>query len=228
MGSRKDASNRASTEKRKLPGGCSSPRGNCFLAAAGFDSHFFLARLESSLLLVLAMSLINTFFSRRKPDDNTGANVQVAQYSADDVLGQFLALFKDLDFNSEIRELGIGTGRFQRALRKQAELEFRALTVALWEVALRKSFPEDAARLFQQFRTEFLPTMEAEDVLLDFRDNIDNYARMLQKKGDSDFFPVAERLADRLALATDTPRKLHLKLSLMIRNLYTLIFTKLV
>lgn len=174
------------------------------------------------------MSLINTFFSRRKPDDNTGANVQVAQYSADDVLGQFLALFKDLDFNSEIRELGIGTGRFQRALRKQAELEFRALTVALWEVALRKSFPEDAARLFQQFRTEFLPTMEAEDVLLDFRDNIDNYARMLQKKGDSDFFPVAERLADRLALATDTPRKLHLKLSLMIRNLYTLIFTKLV
>ena len=67
-----------------------------------------------------------------------------------------------------------------------------------------------------------------EEELPEFRNNIDCYISILEKKGDADFPPVAQRLADRLELATDTPRKLHLKLSLMIRNLYTLIFTKLV
>ena len=44
-------------------------------------------------------------------------------------LGNSSRFFKDLDFKPEIGELGIG--RFQRGLRRQAELELRSLAVAL-------------------------------------------------------------------------------------------------
>ena len=59
-------------------------------------------------------------------------------------------------------------------------------------------------------------------------ERVNAYIELLALQKDTNFSPVAEQLAKHLALsAKDVPR-LRLKLSLIIRNLYVLIFDKLV
>ena len=106
--------------------------------------------------------------------------------------------------------------------------EFRALSIALWGLALQKSFPNDADAFFQEFRTA-LPVMfpaAKERELMENRINI--YVDCLSVKKDADFLPVASYLAEVLALDAEDMRRLRLKLSLIMRNLYTLIFDRLV
>ena len=96
------------------------------------------------------MSLVNTLFLDQVLSDEQAARVSVAQYSAAEVIGQFLALYNCLDFKAELEDIGIG--RFQFMRRKKALRELRALCIALWGIALQKSFPDDAGSFFAKFR----------------------------------------------------------------------------
>jgi hypothetical protein len=158
--------------------------------------------------------------------EDADMRVTVTQYSANEVIQQFLALYNCMDFKPELEDIGIG--RFPFGRRKKALRELRALSIALWGLALRKSFPKDAADFFAAFRA-FFPVIfpaDKERALMENRVNI--YVDCLNVKKDADFLPVAEYLAEVLALDADDMRRLRLKLSLITRNLYTLIFDRLV
>ena len=60
------------------------------------------------------------------------------------------------------------------------------------------------------------------------RGRVGIYVDLLRQKKDSDFLPVASYLAEVLALNAEDSHRLRLKISLIMRNLYSLIFGKLV
>ena len=158
--------------------------------------------------------------------DRGDARVSVAHYTADEVLRQFLGLYNCLDFKAELEDIGIS--RFQFVRRKKALREIRALSIALWGLALQKSFPNDAEEFFAEFREKAPMLSDGTKKAAHFQERINTYIELLDAKRDTDFLPVAEHLAETLALNSHDLRRLRLKLSLITRNLYKLIFDKLV
>lgn len=159
-------------------------------------------------------------------DKDASSRISVAHYSAEEVVSQFFALYDCFDFKSELLELGISPLQIRR--RKKARREFKAICIALWGVALQKSFPLDAPAFFSHFmdKAPFLSGKSKECSRLQSRVNI--YVDLMAEKRDTDFLPVAEYLAEALALNDEDMRRLRLKVSLVTRNLYTFIFDRLV
>lgn len=159
--------------------------------------------------------------------DNGGPpRISVTKYSAEEVIRQFLGLYNCMDFKAELEDVGIG--RFQFLRRKKALREFRALCISLWGLALQKSFPQDAADFFREF-CEKSPVLAASGRdAARLRNRVNIYVDLLNPHKDTDFQPVAGYLAEVLALESGDLPRLRLKLSLIIRNLYVLIFNKLV
>jgi hypothetical protein len=154
------------------------------------------------------------------------SRISVAHYNADEVIRQFLGLYNSLDFKEELEDIGITRWQFLR--RRKALREFRAICIALWGLALQKSFPNDAGNFFSGFR-ERAPMLAGnwkETACLHERVNV--YIELLAPKKDTDFSPVASQMAKGLALDIEDVPRLRVKLSLSIRNLYGLIFDKLV
>lgn len=176
------------------------------------------------------MAQVNSIIDGREADEPEGATqrarVSVAQYSADEVIQQFLALYHCLDFKAQLADIGIG--RFHVARRRKALHEFRVLAVALWGLALQKSFPADAQEFFAEFRAKIPDLTGRGGAAERFANRLNIYVDLLAPKRDADFLPVAEYLSEVLALNADDFRRLRLKLSLIIRNLYVLIFDRLV
>lgn len=152
--------------------------------------------------------------------------VTVAHYTADEVIRQFLALYHCLDFKAELADIGIGRLQFVR--RYKALREFKALSIALWRLALQKSFPLDAESFFNEFKDGIADLAGTGKAAERFAHRIDIYSTLLSSKKDSDFLPVAEHISEVLSLHADDLRHLRLKLSLVIRHLYVLIFDRLV
>ncbi|MDR3175186.1 MAG: hypothetical protein LBU06_01445 [Desulfovibrio sp.] len=151
--------------------------------------------------------------------------ISVASYSAEEVIRQFLALYLGLDFEEELAFIGVGRLSFFR--RRKCLREFRALSIALWELALQKSFPDQAAEFFAAVLEDarFVGRgREAEKLVA----RVDAYAELLKPRKDADFLPVAEHMAGHLSRSAGDLARLRLKLSLSIRSIYTLIFDKLV
>lgn len=180
----------------------------------------------------------NTFFYAVEADERTEgvlmatggdraqARVSVAHYSADEVIRQFLALYNCMDFRAELDDLGVS--RFQFMLRGKVLREFRALCIALWGLALTKSFPYDAGDFFAQFQAKAPMLADGSKDAAYLQNRVNIYIDLLTLKKDADFLPVADYMTEALALnPRDLPR-MRLKLSLVMRNLYTLIFNKLV
>jgi len=152
--------------------------------------------------------------------------ISVAYYTADEVIRQFLGLYHSLDFRTELADLGISRWQFLR--RRTALQALRAICIALWGLALQKSFPNDAGNFFAALRDQAPMLAGSGKETARLHKCVNAYVELLAPKKDADFSPVAGHLATILALhAEDIPR-LRLKLSLIIRNLYVLIFGKLV
>ena len=155
-----------------------------------------------------------------------GDRATPALYSAEEVIRNFEALLDSLDFKSELLELGIGS--LQLGRRKKALRELNALSIGLWHLALQRSFPEAGADFFARFR-ETSPRLVGsgkEPGLLQSRVGI--YVDLLKDKKETDFLPVASYLAEVLALDAEDMRRLRLKVSLITRSMYKLIFDRLV
>lgn len=171
------------------------------------------------------MALVNSSLFHRQENDEE-LRISVARYSAEEVIHHFLALYDGLDFEAEMDGLALGFPHFVR--RKRALREFRSLSVALWGLALEKSFPHDAEAFFAAFRetAPFLTGKGGECARMQTRVSI--YVDLLKELKDADFRPVAAYVAEILATNRNTVPHLTMKLSLNIRNLYTLIFNRLV
>jgi hypothetical protein len=172
------------------------------------------------------MTHANTPFATELMPAGEAVRVSIARYTAGEVIEQFLALYHCLDFRHELEEMGVS--RFQFARRKKSLRELKALSIARWGLALPESFPMDAADFFSQFRSVAPDLVGQGKRALEMQNRVNIYVDLLAGKRDTDFVPVAAYLAEILALNDNDMRRLRLKLSLITRHLYTLIFDKLV
>ncbi|WP_291440264.1 hypothetical protein [Desulfovibrio sp.] len=140
-------------------------------------------------------------------------------------LDNFAALFEDADFTVELDYLGVGRMQFLR--RRQMLLELRGLYVALWRLALARSFPQDAGQMFDTFLQEYKAGHKDRtnaQVLVRARE----YWGMLEPMGDGDFSEVARHLTSFFARTDQGDKSVNLKLVLHIRKVYQLIFDRLI
>ena len=151
--------------------------------------------------------------------------IRITKYSSEEIIKNFLSIYAALDFRSEIADMNIGFLQF--AKNRVAIQEMHALSIALWEIALEKSFPEDCADFFTDFleKAEFLQSTSKEGARL--RNRLGIYRDLLYKGKDSNFFPVAQYLVEILAIKDKDIPSIRLKLSLNIRTLYHFIFERL-
>lgn len=147
--------------------------------------------------------------------DETPSITQVA-------LDNFAALLDDADFTIELELTGVG--RFQFMRRRQMHLELRGLYMALWRLALSRSFPADADAMFATFLHGYLTRHPDAKVAERAR----QYWGMLQPTGDANFYDVARHLTSFAERDEKTQRTLTLKLALHIRQVYGFIFDRLI
>ena len=140
-------------------------------------------------------------------------------------LDNFKALLADADFTAELEMLGIG--RLQLLRRRQMKIELTGLFMALWRLALARSFPLDAAQMFVDFQAEYAKEhKDKQSGHIVTRAN--EYWAMLEPRGDADFSEVARHLSSFTAQDASKMKSANLKLVLHIRKLYKLIFDRLI
>lgn len=140
-------------------------------------------------------------------------------------LDNFAALLEDADFTVELELAGIG--RFQFLRRRQMILELRGLHMALWRLALARSFPRDADAMFATFLHGYL-TRHPDKGARQAAERARQYWGMLQPTGDADFNEVARHLTSFAERDEKARRTLTLKLALHIRGTYRFIFDRLI
>ncbi|MDR2050464.1 MAG: hypothetical protein LBQ63_01650 [Deltaproteobacteria bacterium] len=146
-------------------------------------------------------------------------------YTEDEVLRHFTDLLPALDLEREIAELGFGlNGIFKR--RRSLD-EFTSMCIAMWGLALERSFPEEAEVFFRSF-LENSPTLGKGKKREESLARIMAYSALFDLRKENDFSPVARYMAGKLNPGTGDEKALLLKLSLTMRKLYKIIFDYLI
>ncbi len=147
-------------------------------------------------------------------------------YTAEEVGGTFGELLATFDFGAELHELGFGRVRpFKRATARRL---LTAISIALWHIALEKSFPNDADAFFSHFTATFPPLVGERRGARKLRDLVAQYDALIAEKKDTDFTRVADTLVEALGIQESDRRSQQLRLSLRIRSMYEVIFNKLI
>ncbi|MEG1609761.1 MAG: hypothetical protein RR317_01090 [Bilophila sp.] len=149
-------------------------------------------------------------------------------YTVDEVLENFAALLESMDFAQELALLGIR--RFHFRHRQKAFRELRALYIGVWRLALLRSFPEEAEQIFATFLATLLddaaPDKNQRAKLFDTL--VHSYVDMLHERGDADFTFVSGHIINLFKHKNEDTIPRRLKLALLIRNTYTVIFHRLI
>ena len=140
-------------------------------------------------------------------------------------LDNFAALLADVDFAQELQILEIG--RLQLLRRSQMITELTGLYMAIWRLALGRSFPQDADRMFAMFLERYGKEHPGKRGLHAL-ERARGYWAMLETLGDADFSPVAEHLTSFSSQDATRVKGTNLKLVLYIRKFYKLIFDRLI
>lgn len=140
-------------------------------------------------------------------------------------LDNFAALLDDVDFSAELALLGIGRLQFLR--RRQMLVELRGLYIALWRLALGRSFPNDADTMLSVFLHRYLMTNN-DKLARATAERGRQYWGMLEPIGDSNFTIIAEHLISFSTRDEKERPALILELALDIRSIYRTIFDKLI
>lgn len=147
-------------------------------------------------------------------------------YTPDEVGKTFMDMLATFDFAVELRDLNIGA--FSLFKRRHAKQLVMALYIALWHVALEKSFPNDAQTFFTHFVNTWPYLQGTSKRTRSMRGLIAEYDALVSETKDTDFSHVADRIADLFTTPATDRAKLQRKLSLRIRTVYNLIFSKLI
>lgn len=156
--------------------------------------------------------------------ENT-AEIYEEQGTVREALDNFSVLLDDTDFSMELDLLGIG--RLQFLLRRQMSLELKGLYIALWRLALARSFPADADDMFAAFLHSYLMEHSGK-TSRHIVQRAREYWSMLLPSGDSDFIAVARHLTSFVVKEQADTRPLELKMALHIRSIYRFIFDRLI
>lgn len=137
----------------------------------------------------------------------------------------FLALLRDADFSQELAMLKVG--KFQFLRRRQLLLEFRALYIGLWRLALARSFPVDGQDIFDAFISGYASTHKdtATQRLLT---RGQQYAEILLAEGDRNYTHISQHILSFGTLDEKDLKAMSLRLALAIRQMYTFIFDRLI
>lgn len=144
----------------------------------------------------------------------------------EEALANFAVLIDDTDYEAYLEMMAIG--RFQFLLRKQMRIEILGLRMALWRLALARSFPTHADSMFSAFLERYTrshPDKHSNQAASRGRE----YWAMLAPGGDSDFQMVARHLTSFKEQENNANyRALILGLALAIRSDYKFIFERLI
>lgn len=145
---------------------------------------------------------------------------------AEEALANFEVLIDDTEYEAYLEMMGIGRLQFLR--RKQMRVEILGLRMALWRLALARSFPKHADWMFREFLERFSSSHPDKNSRQAVRRG-EEYWDMLAPGGDSDFQVVARHLASFQEQGDPgTIRALVLRLALAIRRDYKFIFERLI
>lgn len=147
-------------------------------------------------------------------------------YTAQEVGKTFAELLVTFDFRAEM--LGLGIGRFDFLKRVAAKRHLTAISIALWHIALEKSFPNDAEAFFTHFTTTYPPLTGGRGGAKKLHDLVTHYDTLIAEKKDSDFTAVADTLVETLKIVEADKRRQQLRLSLQVRAIFELVFKKLI
>lgn len=142
-----------------------------------------------------------------------------------EALENFAVLLDDTDFTPHLHLMGVGRLHFTR--RRQLLLEWRALYLALWRLALSRSFPHDADDMLEAFCDSYRERHRDKQTPL-MLERAAQYWDMMRITRESDFSEVARHFCSFCQLGEKETRALHLKLVLIIRKAYTDIFRRLI
>lgn len=156
--------------------------------------------------------------------ENTAVKLD-EQALIEEALIKFAALLEDADYATVLEFMGIG--RLQFLLRKQMIAELAGLYIALWRLALGRSFPGHADEMFNEFLATYTGTHRGKRGAL-IVERAREYWAMLQPGGDSDFNNVARHLISFIIKDNRETRSLTLKLALHVRSSYRTIFERLI
>lgn len=140
---------------------------------------------------------------------------------AQEALDNFHVVLGDYDFSHELELSRVGRLQFLR--RRQMLTEWRGLFMALWRVALAKSFPDDADAMFDAFLLSYT-RRNPDKVSARTVERAREYWAMLAPQGDADFSAVARHISSFFVADDKDLRSIVLRIGLHIRQLYTYIF----
>lgn len=143
----------------------------------------------------------------------------------EEALANFAALLDGLDYAKSLDMLGVG--RLQFLLRKQMIAELTGLRIALWRLALARSFPGRADAMFEEFLARYRKTHPGKLSWL-AATRAEQYWAMIEPVGDSDFNALARHLISFVVKNRDDTKALTLKLALSVRQDYRYIFDRLI
>ncbi len=146
---------------------------------------------------------------------------------SEEVIARFDQMLETFDLSREMDVLELG--RFEFRQRKKALLEFNALFVALWKLALEKSFPDRAESIFEEFVSDLerhVPVaVKQKEILLRA---VYVYITLLQPNLDSDFSEIGQHMVKIFRPGDEKSKAKVLKLSLRVREIFTIIFNGLI
>lgn len=140
-------------------------------------------------------------------------------------LDNFNALLSDADFTEALDLLHVG--RFQFLRRRQMKIELGGVFMALWRLALARSFPQDADRMFEEFRDTY-GSKHTDEQSTQLLQRAVEYWAMLAPRGDKDFSEVSRHLCSFSVLNANAVRSIQLKMVLYLRKLYKFLFERLI
>jgi hypothetical protein len=146
-------------------------------------------------------------------------------YDSLEITQRFEEIFASWNLKKEIADVGNKLNSFFN--RRRSLREFTALSIALWNLALESSFPNQEEEVFRLFLTNspILGKGSKRKVLMQ---RIQIYKELLAEKKHSDFTPIAIYMAGYFSNDLENRNVLKLKLSLTIRRLYQFIFEHLI
>lgn len=142
-----------------------------------------------------------------------------------EALANFAVLIDDLDFGVELNLMGIGRLQFLR--HRQMQIELKGLYIALWRLALAKSFPAHADSMFSTFLINY-KQIHPNKLGLSIVERAAEYWGMLAPTGDADFNDVARHLLSFIKPSEKDFHALTLRMALHIRSAYRFIFDRLI
>lgn len=147
-------------------------------------------------------------------------------YTVEEVVDNFKALLAQMDFERELHLLQVSRMRF--ITRRKLKSEWVAVLIGLWRLALDRSFPQDGDQIFESFIEQRKAALNKQARIDVFIKKANDYVLLFREKGDADFTLPAEHMVDKLRLSERQSRPLRMRLILHFRELYKLVFERLI